>query len=66
MQLRNNIFAAAICLCPSWALTTMTSSPRMTSLELGVSGNLHGQNSCFMPLKQMDQDYYAPRIIQVR
>lgn len=29
-------------------------------------GSLHGQNSCFLPLKQLDQDYYAPRIVQVR
>jgi hypothetical protein len=29
-------------------------------------GFLHGQSSCFLPLAQLDQDYYAPRIIQVR
>mmetsp|Transcript_16201 Transcript_16201/g.33371 ORF Transcript_16201/g.33371 Transcript_16201/m.33371 type:complete len:95 (-) Transcript_16201:74-358(-) len=29
-------------------------------------GSLHGENSCFMPLRQLDQDYYAPRIVQVR
>ena len=28
-------------------------------------GSLHGNNSCFLPLKQLDQDYYAPRIVQV-
>lgn len=33
--------------------------------HLLMSGNLHGQNSCFLPLKQLDQDYYAPRIIQI-
>lgn len=30
------------------------------------SGCLHGENACFLPIKQLDQDYYAPRIIQVR
>jgi hypothetical protein len=29
-------------------------------------GSLHGQDSCFLPLKQLDQDYYSPRIVQVR
>lgn len=28
-------------------------------------GNVHGQKSCFLPLKQLDQDYYAPRIVQI-
>lgn len=28
-------------------------------------GSLHGNNSCFLPLKQLDQDYYAPRIVQI-
>lgn len=30
-----------------------------------MSGNLHGQNACFLPLKQLEQDYYAPRIVQI-
>mmetsp|Transcript_25645 Transcript_25645/g.36171 ORF Transcript_25645/g.36171 Transcript_25645/m.36171 type:complete len:230 (-) Transcript_25645:171-860(-) len=30
-----------------------------------LSGTKHGEDSCFMPLAQMDQDYYAPRIIQI-
>lgn len=29
------------------------------------NGSLHGENSCFLPVKQLDQDYYAPRIIQI-
>lgn len=28
-------------------------------------GSLHGQNSCFLPLRQLEMDYYAPRIIQI-
>lgn len=30
-----------------------------------TAGNLHGQNACFLPLKQLDMDYYAPRIVQI-
>lgn len=30
-----------------------------------MAGSLHGQNSCFLPLNQLDQDYYAPRIVQI-
>lgn len=28
-------------------------------------GNAHGQGSCFLPLLQNDEDYIAPRIVQV-
>lgn len=30
-----------------------------------MSGSLHGQNACFLPLKQLDQDYHSPRIVQI-
>jgi hypothetical protein len=30
-----------------------------------MSGSLHGQANCFIPLNQLDQDYFAPRIIQI-
>lgn len=34
--------------------------------SLGMAaGSKHGENSCFLPLEQLDQDYYAPRIVQV-
>mmetsp|Transcript_4998 Transcript_4998/g.7326 ORF Transcript_4998/g.7326 Transcript_4998/m.7326 type:complete len:181 (-) Transcript_4998:35-577(-) len=29
------------------------------------AGNLHGQGSCFLPLRQLDQEYHAPRIVQI-
>lgn len=38
---------------------------RLGATDLAMSGSLHGENACFLPLKQLDQDYYAPRIIQV-
>jgi len=28
-------------------------------------GGLHGQNSCFLPLEQNDEEYYSPRIVQI-
>jgi len=36
------------------------------SATVNKPGAIHGENACFLPLKQLDQDYYAPRIIQVR
>jgi len=30
-----------------------------------LAGSLHGENACFLPLKQLDNDYYAPRILQI-
>lgn len=36
-----------------------------SSADGTVIGGLHGDNSCFLPLKQLDQDYYAPRIVQI-
>lgn len=32
---------------------------------MSSAGNLHGQKACFLPLKQLDMDYYAPRIVQI-
>ena len=31
----------------------------------GGAGNLHGQNTCFLPLQQLDNDEYMPRIVQI-
>ena len=28
-------------------------------------GNLHGQSACFLPILQNDDEYIAPRIVQV-
>jgi hypothetical protein len=30
-----------------------------------MNGSLHGQDACFLPLKQLDQDYFSPRIVQI-
>ena len=41
-----------------------------TKLSMSTSsssiGAVHGENSCFLPLEQCDNEYYAPRILQVR
>ena len=43
-----------------------TSALALSPMQPQQVGNVHGEGSCFLPLKQLDQDYYAPRIIQVR
>jgi Rubisco Assembly chaperone C-terminal domain len=35
------------------------------SMTSHQAGSLHGQNACFLPLKQLDQDSYVPRIVQI-
>ena len=49
----------------AWAPVVKNSNQELCRLQASVGG-LHGDNSCFLPLKQLDQDYYAPRIVQVR
>ncbi|EEC50938.1 predicted protein [Phaeodactylum tricornutum CCAP 1055/1] len=44
----------------------MSWSPaRLSATATDNGGSIHGQNSCFLPLRQLDQDYYAPRIVQI-
>jgi hypothetical protein len=53
---------------PRQQLKRITYPSPLTSTSLQSStttGNLHGQGACFLPLKQMDMDYLAPRIIQI-
>mmetsp|Transcript_24195 Transcript_24195/g.37939 ORF Transcript_24195/g.37939 Transcript_24195/m.37939 type:complete len:233 (-) Transcript_24195:212-910(-) len=44
--------------------STSTSSIAATPTQSSV-GNLHGQGSCFLPLLQNDDEYIAPRIVQI-
>ena len=44
----------------------LLSSTSLAATPVQQTGNLHGQGSCFLPLQQLDQDFYAPRIVQVR
>lgn len=36
-----------------------------TSPSQSVAGSKHGQDACFLPLEQLDQECFAPRVIQV-
>jgi Rubisco Assembly chaperone C-terminal domain len=40
---------------------------RMSASQMSIhmSGNIHGENSCFLPLNQLEQDFMAPRIVQI-
>jgi hypothetical protein len=62
------LFAASLAPVSSWSTQRSPihriPSHHRTSSTLFM-GYLHGQSSCFMPLKQLDQDYFSPRIIQV-
>ena len=39
---------------------------RLFSTEIARPGNVHGQGACFLPLEQLNQDFIAPRIVQVQ
>jgi len=69
---------AALALCAStfaWVAPSQSQSRSPvvggTSLKstlrasLAMNGSLHGQDACFLPLKQLDQDYFSPRIVQI-
>ena len=73
------IIASALALPSCHAFTTgdcsttkSTTTSRSSLLQTSATtmnaaiGNLHGQSSCFLPLLQNDEDYIAPRIVQVR
>lgn len=44
-------------------------SPISSSLQAetlqDTAGNLHGESACFLPILQNDDEYIAPRIVQV-
>ncbi len=45
----------------------VTPSPKIMSMptSLSATGAIHGENACFLPLEQCDDEYFAPRIVQV-
>ena len=49
----------------SSSISTRGGAPTDAISQLKAAGGLHGDQSCFLPLKQLDQDYYAPRIVQI-
>lgn len=52
-------------ICNAWLSPYVGVRDYRPNTRLSMAGNLHGQNACFVPLEQLDQDYYAPRILQV-
>lgn len=38
---------------------------RLHQSSLAGSARKHGQDACFLPIKQLEQDYFAPRIVQI-
>lgn len=47
-------------------LSTGASTSKSQLFMSAISaGALHGENSCFLPLDQCDEEYYAPRIVQI-
>lgn len=45
--------------------TFITRLAEASSTSLRIQGSKHGENACFLPLKQFEQDTYAPRIVQI-
>jgi len=67
----NTLFLCALGLLAPAALAWIPATPAMKKNNFRLQstadsiGGIHGENSCFLPLKQLDQDYYAPRIVQI-
>ena len=61
---RVTILLLSVSKAVAWVLPAVGSAAK--SSVLNSAGNLHGEGACFLPLQQMESDYYAPRIIQVR
>jgi hypothetical protein len=72
MKLLTSLLALALC-APTFAWVAPNHGRRSVERSLNsklrstptMNGSLHGQNACFLPLKQLDQDYYSPRIVQI-
>lgn len=67
--MKSLIILAAALNTSAYAWVSPKPSFRSTSTELSMSttslGGLHGENSCFLPLEQVDEEHYAPRIVQI-
>lgn len=78
LKLQNTIQCLTLALyliieyCHAWTTTNINSIIKETPYKFNfhlhsttkeLAG--HGENSCFLPLKQLDQDYCAPRIVQI-
>mmetsp|Transcript_1807 Transcript_1807/g.3805 ORF Transcript_1807/g.3805 Transcript_1807/m.3805 type:complete len:214 (-) Transcript_1807:375-1016(-) len=61
----NNLFLCLLGLFASSAFAWAPVVKKNSNSHLQAVGGLHGDNSCFLPLVQLEQDYYAPRIVQI-
>ncbi len=67
-------FAALLSSVEGWVMPSASVSRGNSALKLSAippeiaasPGNLHGEAACFMPLEQNDEEFFAPRIVQVR
>jgi len=59
--------AAPTATAPPAGSARTSATARSASIDTPAEsvGNLHGQGSCFMPLLQNDEEYIAPRIVQI-
>lgn len=57
------LFEDATAWVPATKISLRQHNRALYSTQTGAS--LHGQNACFLPLKQLDQDYISPRIVQI-
>jgi Rubisco Assembly chaperone C-terminal domain len=62
-SIRSNARCGSLLLRPARQQQIMLSATRSPAATSG--GSLHGQDSCFLPLKQLDMDHYTPRIVQI-
>jgi hypothetical protein len=66
MQIMKYLIATVTLFSPAFAwLPAMQQTSSQVRPAFALAGSLHGENSCFLPLQQCDQDWYAPRIIQI-
>ena len=64
MQMKMRHLIASVALVAP-ALAFAPANQKSCSTSTTLAGSLHGEDACFLPLKQCDQDWYAPRIVQV-
>lgn len=63
MMLRLVIFAAIVELSVAWVTSSLGTFRQ--PMQLAAGSTSHGENSCFLPLDQLDQDFCNPRIVQI-
>lgn len=57
---------ASAFMSPQYYASRTSMSNSALDSTANAAGNLHGQGACFLPLLQNDDEYIAPRIVQVR